>query len=368
MKLCVDLRYASDKFPGIGRMVTALAQEFAQHPQIDQLDLLINPHNNNTHLTIPAVNPKVYHHLLNAAPFSLAEAWQMRRIIATTNADWFYTPYLRVPMVPIPCKLLVTIHDVIPLTTPAPWWVQIGLRGALMLVALRANAITSVSAHAAQQVSAQLWPQRTVHAITNGVATQFFTQKQSEVALPTSITKPFCLCVSSNQAHKNLATLVAAWADAYTRGAIPAQSQLVLVGQFSDRRPQPWRDARYQQLPIVAITAPDDALLVALYQHATLFVLPSLAEGFGLPLVEALASRVPIICHPHPAIRAVVGEAAIMCDMHDSVQLAQQIASLWDDHLRQQQLRDAGSQRALQFHWRIAADAYIQLMQSHPQQ
>jgi hypothetical protein len=51
--------------------------------------------------------------------------------------------------------------------------------------------------------------------------------------------------------------------------------------------------------------------------------------------------------------------------MHDSVQLAQQIASLWYDHPRQQQLRDAGSQRALQFHWRTAADAYVQLMQTH---
>ena len=365
MKLCVDLRYASDKFPGIGRMVTALAHEFAQHPQIDQLDLLINPRNSNTHLTIPTINPKVHHHLLNAAPFSLAEAWQMRRIMATTNADWFYTPYLRVPMVPIPCKLLVTIHDVIPLTTPAPWWVKIGLRGALTLVALRANAITSVSAHAAQQVTAQLWPHRSVHAITNGVAEQFFTQQPNDTPLPPSITGPFCLCVSSNQPHKNLATLVAAWADAYMRGTIPAQSQLVLVGQFSPHRPQPWRDARYQQLPIVVIGAPDDALLNTLYRHATVFVLPSLAEGFGLPLVEAMASSLPIICHPHPAIRAVVGDAAILCDMHDSAQLAQHITSLWDDQPRQQQLREAGNQRAQLFHWRTAAAAYIQLMQSH---
>ena len=365
MKLCVDLRYANDKFPGIGRMVTALAQEFAQHPAVDQLDLLINPHNNNTHLTIPATNHKVHHHVLNAAPFSLAEAWQMRRIIATTNADWFYTPYLRVPLVPIPCKLLVTIHDVIPFTTPAPWWVKIGLRGALMLVALRANAITSVSAHAAHQITTQLWPHRTVHAIANGVAAQFFTPTNSNHQLPASITGPFCLCVSSNQAHKNLATLVAAWADAYTHGTIPAQSQLVLVGQFSDRRPQPWREARYQQLPIVVITAPDDGLLVALYHHATLFVLPSLAEGFGLPLVEAMASRLPIICHPHPAITAVVGDAAVLCDMHQPTQLADEIALLWHDTTRQQQLRDAGSQQAQQFRWHTAADAYMQLMQSY---
>lgn len=368
MKLCVDLRYANDKFPGIGRMVTELSHEFALHPAIEQLDLLINPRNNNTHLTFPASNPKVHHHLLNATPFSLSEAWQIGRIIVSSHPNWFYTPYLQIPLVPIRSNLLVTIHDVIPLTTPAPWWVKIGLRVAMTHVAFRAEAITSVSTHAAQQVTAQLWPHRNVQPIPNGVAEQFFAHQHRTVPMPAAITGPFCLCVSSNQPHKNLATLVAAWADAYQRGAIPANSQLVLVGQFSPHRPHPWHEARYQHLPIVVFDAPDDALLVALYRHATLFVLPSLAEGFGLPLVEAMASRLPIICHRHSALRALVGDAALLCDMQDSAQLAQDITTLWCDIPRQNQLRDAGSLRAQQFHWRTAADAYIQLMQSHPNQ
>jgi hypothetical protein len=70
MKLCVDLRYASDHFPGIGRMVTALAHEFAHHPAIDQLDLLINPHNHNSYLTIPTASAYIRHQLLTAPPFS----------------------------------------------------------------------------------------------------------------------------------------------------------------------------------------------------------------------------------------------------------------------------------------------------------
>jgi hypothetical protein len=131
--------------------------------------------------------------LLSAPPFSLTEAWQMRRIIANCQAEWFYTPYLRLPLLPLPSKLLVTIHDVIPLTTPAPWWVQIGLRAALTLVSLRATAITSVSAHAAQQITAQLCPTRTIHTIPNGVAEQFYTPKHT-TPLPPSITGSF-VCV-----------------------------------------------------------------------------------------------------------------------------------------------------------------------------
>ena len=364
MKLCVDLRYANDHFPGIGRMVTALAHEFAQHPAIEQLDLLINPHNQNSYLTIPASSTTVRHHLLSAAPFSLAEAWQMRQIIATTRSDWCVTPYVRIPLIPFPCKLLVTIHDIIPLTTTAPWWVKIGLRVALTLVALRATTITSVSTPAAQQIMATLWPARRVHAIPNGVAEQFFRHSASIQPLPVAITGPFCVCVSSNQPHKNLATLVDAWAQAYEGGHVPAHSQLVIAGQFSAQRPQPWRDARYQHIPIVAIATPDDAVLVSLYQHATLFVLPSLAEGFGLPLVEAMANGLPIICHPHPAITAVVANAAVLCDMHDPRQLASHIATLWHDPIRQQQLCAAGLQQAQQFRWYTAADAYVRLMQS----
>jgi len=365
MKLCVDLRYASDHFPGIGRMVTALAHEFAHHPAIDQLDLLINPHNHNSYLTIPPASAHIRHQLLTAPPFSLAEAWQIRQIIATSQADWFYTPYVRLPFSPIPSKLFVTIHDVIPLTTPAPWWVQIGLRAALTLVSLRATAITSVSLHAAQQITAQLWPARPIQVIPNGVAEQFFHQSPQTHPLPATITGPFCLCVSSNQPHKNLAALVEAWAHAYTSGRVPHHSQLVLVGKFSPHRPQPWNDIRYHHIPIVVIATPNDTVLASLYRHATLFVLPSLAEGFGLPLVEAMASRLPIICHPHPAITAVVGPAAITCDMHQPTQLAHEIALLWYDTARQQQLRDAGSHQAQQFRWRTAADAYVQLMQSY---
>lgn len=365
MKLCVDLRYANNHYPGIGRMVTALAHEFAQHPAITQLDLLVNSRNQNSYLSIPTESPKVRHHLLTAAPFSLAEAWQMRHIIAITHADWCFTPYVRIPLIPLPCKLLVTIHDIIPLTTTVPWWVRLGLRVALTLVAFRATAITSVSTHSAQQIMAKLWPTRRVHAIPNGVAEQFFQQSPSIQPLPTAITGPFCLCVSSNQPHKNLGALVEAWAHAYRNGHVPAHSQLVLVGQFNAHRPQPWRDARFHHIPIVVIATADDALLTSLYRHATLFVLPSFAEGFGLPLVEAMASGVPIICHPHPAITAVVGAAAVRCDMHHPWQLANAIAILWQDTNHQQQLRDAGFQQAHQFRWHLAADAYVQLMQSH---
>jgi glycosyltransferase involved in cell wall biosynthesis len=170
--------------------------------------------------------------------------------------------------------------------------------------------------------------------------------------------------VSSNQLHKNLATLIEAWALTYTSGRVPAHSQLVLAGQFSAHRPQPWRDARYQHIPIVVIATPDDAVLASLYQHATLFVLPSLAEGFGLPLVEAMANGLPIICHPHPAIAAVVGDAAVLCDMHDPQRLAHGISTLWHDTHHQQQLRVTGRYQAQQFRWHTAADAYVQLMQS----
>jgi alpha-1,3-rhamnosyl/mannosyltransferase len=364
MRLCVDLRYANDHFPGIGRMVTALAHEFAQHPAITQLELLINPHNQNTYLTIPTPSTNVRHHLLTAPPFSLAEAWQIRHIIATTHPDWCFTPYVRIPLIPFPCKLLVTIHDIIPLTTAAPWWVQVGLRAALTLVSLRATAITSVSTHAAQQIMATIWPARSIYAIPNGVAAQFFPQSSAIQPLPPAITGPFCVCVSSNQPHKNLATLVEAWAQAYERGEIPAHSQLVLAGHLSTHRAQPWRDARYQHIPIVVLATPDDTVLASLYHHATLFVLPSLAEGFGLPLVEAMANGQPIICHPHPAITAVVGDAAVLCDMHHPQQLAHEIATLWHDPSRQQQLRDAGYIQSQRFNWRTTADAYVQLMLS----
>lgn len=365
MKLLVDMRYACNHFPGIGRMSNALCHAFATHPDITHLTVLHNKHSINTRFTLPAPNAHVRHMALTATPFSVSEAWQIARAISHTTPDWVYTPYIRLPMVPLQRKLLVTIHDAIPFGVASPWWVRLGLRLAWLDACLRATALTTVSANAAQQIAHHLWPMRPMQVIPNGIDERFFVPAPPLDRQRLGIHDRFDLCVSSNQPHKNLATLLAAWANAYTQAPPATARQLIIAGQFDSTRTQPWHDTAYRHLPIVVIPSPSDDTLHALYQHAELFVYPSLAEGFGLPVAEAMASGCAIICHDHPAMRALVARDAWVIDMHDEALLSQTLTDAWHNHTQRQRYADAVRQHATQLRWHVAADAYVQVMHAH---
>lgn len=364
VKLFVDMRYACDHFPGIGRMSTALCHAWAQHPAITTLIMVRNAHQRNTRLVLPERNHRCQHVTLDGTPFSMHEAWALTQLIAHHRPDWVYTPYPRLPAVPLRSRLLVTIHDAIPFTSSVPWWVRLGMRVAWLDCALRATHITTVSQHAAHHIGAHLWPQRQVHVIPNGIDERFFTPASPFAPHTLGMHETYDLCVSSNQTHKNLATLVAAWASAYQHTPPPQPRSLVIAGQFDAMRPQPWREPQYQHLPIIAIPSPSDALLHALYQQAALFIYPSLAEGFGLPVAEAMASQRAIICHDHPALRALVGDDAWVINMHNQQLLQQTIGTAWQHDAQRDHYAHALRQRATQFTWSRAAEAYLALMHS----
>ena len=365
MNLLMDMRYACDTFPGIGRMSTALCHALAQHPRITRLTIVSNPRQTNSRLHLPAPSAHVHHISVAAPPFSLREAWGMARIIAAQRPDWVYTPYLRLPLAPLQRNLMVTVHDAIPFTTPAPWWVRLGLRAAWVDTALRATIITTVSSAAAHDITHQFWPSRSLHVVPNGIDPRFFTPAPALDLQALGIGGTYDLCVSSNQPHKNLHTLIEAWARAYQDTPPSVARQLVIAGQFDVHRPQPWQDAAYRQLPIVVLASPSDATLHALYQHAALFIYPSLAEGFGLTIAEAMASGCAIICHDHPAMRALVADSAWVIDMHDSHLLSRTIQEAWTNDQQRQHYAHTGQLRAHQFQWAHAADAYVTLMQQY---
>jgi glycosyltransferase involved in cell wall biosynthesis len=111
-------------------------------------------------------------------------------------------------------------------------------------------------------------------------------------------------------------------------------------------------------------------LLPHLYAHALAFVFPSLYEGFGLPVLEALTCGAPVIASNASALPEVTGEAALLIDPHSSAELAAAIAKLLDDTTLRNRLREAGFVQARNFSWGKAAretlDVYRTLAHSAP--
>jgi alpha-1,3-rhamnosyl/mannosyltransferase len=102
-----------------------------------------------------------------------------------------------------------------------------------------------------------------------------------------------------------------------------------------------------------------DAELEALYASATCFVLPSLIEGFGLPVLEAMARGVPVACSDRPALPEVVGDAALLFDPTDQAAVTDAVRRLLTDKELRESLSARGLERARQFSWRRTAEATL---------
>jgi glycosyltransferase involved in cell wall biosynthesis len=169
--------------------------------------------------------------------------------------------------------------------------------------------------------------------------------------------QPFILYLGTLEPRKNLVTLVAACERLWARRR--SRPDLVLAGGSGWKTAalhrriarSPWRD----KIHLPGYASRDVA--VGLYRAAEVFVYPSLAEGFGLPVAEAMACAVPVVASTAPALREVGGDAALYADPEDPDGLAAAIERALEDGPTRARLRCAGPARAGRFTWNAAAAA-----------
>lgn len=160
----------------------------------------------------------------------------------------------------------------------------------------------------------------------------------------------FALCVASGHAHKNVERLLGVFA------GLPDRN-LVLVGHAG--LDQDKLIARAGELGIserIVFTGwVETAELEGLYREATLFVYPTLLEGFGLPVLEAMHRGVPVTCSNTSSLPEVAGDAALMFDPLDSAAIGGAVKRLFDDSALRAELIAKGHAQAERFSWRDCA-------------
>jgi len=241
-------------------------------------------------------------------------------------------------------RTVVVIHDAAVLRHPA-WYSRTYAawqRWLLPAVARRALHVVTVSEFSRGELIELLGvvPER-VSVVPGGVGPAFSPAADPEPAHRAhGLQRPYVLCVASQVARKNLGALVPAAAQLARDGV-----DLVVAG---GQRPQFAREGELAGLRLIGPV--DDRLLPGLYAGAEAFVLPSLHEGFGLCVLEAMAAGVPVVAADAGALPETAGGAArLAAPEPDSLRAA--LLDLLADTAERERLRAAGLERARPFTW-----------------
>ena len=162
--------------------------------------------------------------------------------------------------------------------------------------------------------------------------------------------RPYVFCVAGSDPTKNVGCLVEAFAN--LPETLRGRYDLLLAGDVCKRVDIGTAIDRLglgAQTKLVGMVSDEE--LIAYYQQATVFVFPSLYEGFGLPVLEAMGCGCPVICSNASSLPEVAGDAALLFDPRQSGQLAGELARLLESSSLQATLRARGLTRAKDFVW-----------------
>lgn len=309
------------------------------------------------------VEPVRYGKLQKVFDFWLA--LQLRPLLKQHNVDAFYAAHTKFPIAPV--KRFVTVHGLewhyyasgYKLTERLKqwFWFRACTRSCDGIVTFADHTLADIRGLAPKYSGP-------ICVVPEGVDAKFRRVPPSGVVEALGIQTPFILSVCSLEPRKNIDTLIKAFAQARRAGV---QHQLVLVGRSA------WKANRLRKIVddenlgdavLFAGYVPDEQL-VGLYNAADLFVYPSRYEGFGLPVLEAMACGTPVITSDGSALREVAGDAAVLVNPASAGDLADAIRRVTGDRALRQKLVAAGQERVRRYSWEAMARRICSFMTEH---
>jgi glycosyltransferase involved in cell wall biosynthesis len=333
---------------GSGTYIRELAREYAALPDLAVTGLTAwHPGSRR-----PPDAPDLPVHRVPLPRAALYEAWQFaRRPRAGRGQDVVHATTWAIPGARVP--LVVTVHDLAFLQDPGHFTergVRFFRRG-LQITREEAAAVIVPSRATAQECVAAGIADDRITVVPHGVRRTTTTPEQvAAFRARFGLRRPYLLWAGTREPRKNLPVLVAAFARLLNEGA---DLDLVLVG------PDGWgpeKDrlggAAQERVRLLGRLAWAD--LQAAYAGARVFVYPSLREGYGMPVTEAMAHGVPVVTSRGTATEEAAGGAALLVDPRDEIDLARALHEAAGE-AAQARLRTASVRRAAELDWSAAA-------------
>lgn len=362
--VCIDCRYIGRRYSGIAEVLRGLIDLMPlRAPDLDFL-LLRNPAHPGPLSAAANVSEVVVPHAANGP----ASMWWLPRLIDMAAIDVFHAPSNIMPArLTVPC--VTTVHDIMWLTHPD--WCRTGLRGTVDRLfyghgirrALRsADAIVAVSEATARDIvmhEPSAAPR--VHIARSGVASRFRPVAPDWPALAALGLQPdrrFVLTTGQYAPYKNHEGAIAGFATAFRDRT---DIDLVIVQRAGPGVRRLYRLAAELGIAdrVHLLSAVSEDVLLSLYSAASAFLHPSLYEGFGNPVAEAMACGCPVITSNVSAMPEVAGGAARLVDPRDPADIAHALVAVVDDSRTAADLRRAGLARAAELSWESAATTMI---------
>ncbi|HPF98757.1 MAG TPA: glycosyltransferase family 1 protein [Kiritimatiellia bacterium] len=372
MRIGIDARWIFPQVSGIGTYTRELIRELAALDRQNEYVLFFQDARIADDVTGAARlsdAPNFSTRLLDYGVFSPAGQARFPAELRGLNLDVFHSPNYMLPLFAFPkgrpgdLRCVVTIHDVIPLLFPdhAPRSRKTRMfpvyRWLMQQVGARADVIVTVSESSRRDVLEQLHigPERAgaVMVVPNGVAPEYVPAAKEPRAAKT------ILYVGRFDPYKNACGLMDVFAA--VRKKTKTEVRLRMVGPPDPRYPEARQRAESLGLnPFIDwVGYVDGAALIREYQQADVFVLLSKYEGFGLPVLEAMACGTPVVCSNRSSLPEVAADAAAVVDPDRVEDAAAAIVRVLDEPAHAADLSRRGLQRAAAFTWKRTAEQTI---------
>ncbi len=289
-------------------------------------------------------------------------AWEQCLLpLAARSLDVLHCPVNVLPLLS-PCPTVLTVHDLTFVRYPERFKPERRryLAASTRMSAKRARRITADSANTKTDLAAEFGvPEDKIDVVYPGVDPEFHPLSAAQAAEfrgRAGLPDEFILFVGTLEPRKNLDLLIEAYV--LLKRQMPSPPPLIVAGargwMFDRIFAAVERHGLTDDVRFPGYVASED--LASWYSAATVFVYPSLYEGFGLPALEAMACGTPVVVSNVSSLPEVVGDAGAQVDPHQPEQLASALAEILQSKSKREQMAAAGLQRAATFTWSRAAE------------